>query len=106
MLVQAGAVETAEPVRVVRKMSGHPVEDDAEALRMAGVDERGEIGRRAKPAGRRKQPGRLIAPGAVERMLADGEEFDMGEAEIAHICGKLLGELAIGQPFIVALAAP
>ena len=39
-------------------------------------------------------------------MLADRQEFDMGEAEIARIGRQLLGELAIGQPFIVALAPP
>ena len=61
---------------------------------------------RAEPAGRRVQAGRLIAPGAVERMFADGKKLDMREAEILHIGRKLLGQFAIGQPFIVALAPP
>ena len=61
---------------------------------------------RAEPAGRRVQAGRLIAPGAVERMFADRQKLDMREAEIAHIGRKLLGQFAIGQPFIVALAPP
>ena len=39
-------------------------------------------------------------------MFADGQEFDMGEAEIARVGRQLLGEFAIGQPFIVALAPP
>ena len=65
---------------------------------MTGVDQRREIRRASEPAGRREQPGRLIAPGAVERMLGDRQEFDMGETEIAHIGRKLVGELAIGQP--------
>ena len=39
-------------------------------------------------------------------MLADGQKFDMGEAEVAGIARQLLGELAIGQPFVVALAPP
>ena len=39
MLVERGAVEMAEPVRIVGEMSGHPVEDDAETLLVAGIDE-------------------------------------------------------------------
>ena len=106
VLVERGAVEMAEAVRIVGKMAGHPVEHHAEAFAMAGIDQRGKILRRAEPAGRREQAGRLIAPGAVERMLADRQEFDMGEAEIADIARKLLGQLAIGQPLVVALAPP
>ena len=50
-----------------------------------------EILGRAEPAGGSKKPGRLIAPGPIERMLAHGEELDMGEAEVAHIGRQLLG---------------
>ena len=39
-------------------------------------------------------------------MFVDGQEFEMGETKIARIGRKLLGQLAIGQPLIVALAPP
>ena len=39
VLVERGAVEPREAVRVLRKVSRHPVEDHAEAGLMAGVDE-------------------------------------------------------------------
>ena len=94
----------AEPVRIVGEMAGHPVEQHAEALAMAGIDQRGKILRRAEAAGRRIEAGRLIAPGAVERMLADGQEFEMGEAHVARIGRQLLGQLAIGEPFVAVLA--
>src|SRR5271154_7549475 len=106
VFVKRGAVEIAKAVRVIGEMPGYPIEYHADALRMAGIDQRAEILRRAEPTGGSKQPGRLIAPGAVERMFADGQELDMGEAEIAHIGRQLLGQLAIAQPFIVALAPP
>ncbi len=106
MFVERGAVEIAETVRVVGKMPGHPVEQYAEIFAMAGIDQRGEIGGSAEPAGGREQAGRLIAPGAIEGMFADGKKLDMGEAEIAGIARKLLGEFAIGQPLVVALAPP
>nr|WP_291608518.1 hypothetical protein [Bradyrhizobium sp.] len=106
MLVERGAVEMAEPVRIVGEMAGHPVEQHAKAFGMAGIDQRGEIGRRAEAAGRREQPGRLIAPGAVERMLADRQEFDMGKTHVAGVARQLLGKLAIGQPAVAVLAPP
>jgi hypothetical protein len=43
MFVESGAVELAKPVRVVGKMAGHPVEQHAEPLAMAGIDQRGKI---------------------------------------------------------------
>jgi len=39
-------------------------------------------------------------------MFVDRQKLHMGKAEIPDITGKLLGEIAIGQPLIVALAAP
>ena len=62
VLVKRGAVEAAEPVRIVREVAGHPVEQHADALAVAGIDQRGKILRRAETAGRRIQAGRLIAP--------------------------------------------
>ena len=106
VLIKRGAVELAEPMRIVGKMARHPVDDDAEAGAMAGIDQRDEVLRRAEAAGRREQAGRLIAPRAVERMLGDREELDMGEAEIAHIGRQLLGQFAIGEPAVALAAAP
>src|SRR5712691_11661618 len=39
-------------------------------------------------------------------MFADRQKFNMGETEIAGITRKLLGQIAIAQPLIVALAPP
>ena len=43
VLVERGAVEMAEAVRIVGEMPGHPVQHHADAFAMAGVDQRGEI---------------------------------------------------------------
>ena len=106
VLVKRGAVEIAQPMRIVGKMPGHPVQHYAETFAMAGIHQRGKILRSAKSAGRRVQTGRLIAPRAVERVFADGQKFDVSKAEIADIARKLLRQVAIGQPFVVALAPP
>src|SRR5207244_11751375 len=73
---------------------------------LPGSNQSCEIGRRAEAAGRRVHTGRLVASGAIERMLVDRLEFDMGNAEIAGVGRKLLGKLTIVQPLIVALAPP
>ena len=71
VLVKSGAVETREPVRIGWEMRRRPVEDDAEARGMRPINEAGEPRWLAEAAGRREQADRLIAPGFIERMLAD-----------------------------------
>src|SRR6185295_11722100 len=93
-------------MRIVGKMSGYPVEPYADPFAMAGIDKGGKVFRRAEPAGRRVQAGRLIAPRSVERMLADGQKLEMGKAHVLCIGRKLFGEFAIAQPFIAVLAPP
>src|SRR3954464_10376430 len=39
-------------------------------------------------------------------MLVDGQEFDMGEAEIADVSRQLLRKLAIAEPLVAVLAPP
>ena len=108
VLVKRGAVEPPKPVRIVGEMPGHPVEQYAEALAVAGVDQRREIFRRAEAAGRREQPGRLVAPRAVERMLGDRHQLDVGEAHVGGIVRQLFRQLAVGQPAraFVGIAPP
>src|SRR3984957_3492971 len=106
MLVERGAVETDEPVRIVREMTGHPVEPDADYLVVTGLDQGREILRAAKATCRRKKPGRLIAPRAVERMFADRKKLDMGKAHVMDVGRQLLGHFTVGEPFVVTLAPP
>ena len=85
MLVERGAVEAREAVRVGREMRRHPVEDDADAGRMQRIDEARKALRRAVARARREQAERLIAPRAAERMLGDRQQLDMGEAHVGEI---------------------
>ena len=45
VLVEVRPVEAGEPVRVLREVGGHPVEDHADPFRVAPVDERHEVAR-------------------------------------------------------------
>src|SRR5262249_14781457 len=90
MLIQRGPVETAEAMRIVGEMSRHPIQNDGETLAVACIDQGGKVGWTAEATGGRKKSGRLIAPGSVEWMFADRQEFDMGEAHLARISRQFL----------------
>jgi len=106
VLVERGAVEPGEAVRVAREMARHPVDDDTDARLVAGVDEGAELLRRAVPDRRREQPHGLIAPRAVERVLAHRHELDMGEPHLLDVGHEPLGELDIGEVPSRRLADP
>ena len=106
VLVERGAVEAAEAVRVGREMPGHPVQQHAQARLVAAVDEAGEVVRRAVAAGGREQADRLVAPGAVERVLVDRQQLEMGEAHVDGVGDQALGELVVGQEAVALAARP
>ncbi len=64
---------------------------------MEGVDERHEVVRRAVAGGGREVAGGLVAPRAVERMLGDRQQLDVGEAHVAGIGGQQRRHLAVGE---------
>src|SRR5262249_36529841 len=106
MLVECRPVETAEAVGIVGEVSRHPVNDDAQALLVASIDHGGKVGRSAEATGGRKKSGRLIAPGSVERMFADRQEFDMREPHVARVSWQFLRQLAVAQPAAAMVRMP
>src|SRR5256885_11870180 len=94
------AVELRETVGVTRKVRGSPIENDADAGLMATVDEVHEVGGSAEAAGGGEVAERLIAPGAVEGMLHDGQQFDVRVAEFFYVGDQLIGEFAIREPAV------
>ena len=102
VFVQRRAVEIAQAVRVGWKVRRHPVEQHADASRMAaGHKARKAVGI-AESRRRRIQADRLVAPGAVERMLADRQQFDVGKAHVQHIGHQHLRHFVPGQPALRA----
>ncbi|MCY1525358.1 hypothetical protein D9M68_603340 [compost metagenome] len=107
VLVQRGAIEVAQAVRVGGEVRWHPVEDHAQPRGMRGFDEMAEVAGCAEARGRRIQADRLVAPRAIERVLGDGQQLDVREAQVAHVGHERVGQLAVVQPFLaVVLAAP
>ena len=62
MFVEIGAVELGQAVCILRKMAGHPIDDDADAALVALVYEMTKLVRIAEPAGRGVVTGDLVAP--------------------------------------------
>ena len=92
MLVERGTVVAGERPVVLRKVPGHPVEDDAETGLVAGIDKETQVVRRTVARGRREIAGGLVAPGFVERVLGDRQQFEVGVALFDRI-----GHQAPGQ---------
>ena len=106
MVIEMGAVEKREAVRIVREMRGRPVHDDPDTGCMGGIDKRHEVFRRAVAAGRRKIAGGLIAPGSIKGMFSDRKEFNMGVAEVLYIGNESGGQLVVGEPAILLFRHP
>jgi hypothetical protein len=105
MLVQMRTVEGGQPVRIVGKVRGHPVQDHADAVVVQVVDEVHQILGGAVPRGGREISGRLITPRAVKRVLGDGHEFDVRKTQILQIVRHGMREFAVVHESAV-LAAP
>src|SRR5258706_504596 len=97
---EVGAVELGKAVSVAREVRGSPIENNADAGLMAAIDKFLKIGGRSEAAGGGVVAEGLVAPGAVKGMFHDGEQFDMGVAEILDVGDELLGEFAVGEPAI------
>ena len=106
VLIKGGAVKPAQPVGIGRKMRRHPIEDHPQPRRMGGIDQIAELMRGAVAHGWRIKAHRLIAPGAVKRMLRDWQQFDMGKAHVAHIGDKFTGGFLVGDRAIALAIVP
>ncbi len=95
VLVHVAPVEEDEAVLVGREMRRHPVEDHTDPLLVQVVDQEHQVLRRPVAAGGSEEAGRLVSPRSVERVLHDGEELDVSEAEPARIGSELRRDFAV-----------
>src|SRR5699024_3576368 len=100
VFVQAGAVQVGQAGGVGGKVDRHKVHDDTDAHPVAGVDEIGELGRRAVPARDREIAGGLVAPAAVKGVLGQGQQLHVGV-----VVGGQPGDQLPGQFLVVVPAA-
>ena len=95
MFEQMRPVEEGQSVAVGREVRRHPVENHRNPVLVQVVDQIHEILRRAVARRGREIPCRLISPGAVERMLHDGEQFDVRESQLVYVVRQPRSDLAI-----------
>ena len=88
IFVQCAAVELREAVRVDGEMCRYPIQQNAQTLRMAGINKATQAFGWAEACAGRIQAQCLIAPRAIERKFTDGHQFNMGEAEAGCVGRK------------------
>src|SRR5438067_13379906 len=97
MLVEGGAVEARESVRVGREMRGNPVEDHSDATLVQLVDGRLELVGMTMPCGGGEVSGDLVSPRSPDRVLGDGKQLDMRESHLADVIGEMTCRLLPGE---------
>ena len=100
VLVKRSPVETPKTESVLRKMSRHPVQNDADAVLVAEIHEVLEVVRSPIPGGRRIVPRDLVAPASGERMLADRKKLDVRKIHLLHVRHEPVGKFAVVQPLL------
>jgi hypothetical protein len=103
---QVGAVELRQAMGIGGEVRRHPIEDHADAGLVQRVDEGLEVVRRAVARARCEIPGGLVAPRAVERMLHERQQFNVGETHAHCVLSQLLRRLTVAEPVAVFAAAP
>ena len=92
VFVETGAVKARQRMRVCGEVPRYPIQQDTYARRMEAPDQCGKVRRRPMARRWRVKPGRLISPGAVERMLHHRHEFDVSKSHFDHV-----GQQPVGQ---------
>ena len=106
VFVEVRAVELHQAAAVLGEVRGHPVHDHADAGLMRLVDQIHEVFRRAVAACRGEVADDLIAPRAVERVLGQRHELDVGVAHLLDIGHQLVRQLAVGVEVAVLMHLP
>ena len=106
MFIEMRSVKLRQPMRIGRKMPGHPVEQNAQTCLMRRIDEIAEFMWRTKTGCRRIHSHRLVAPASIEREFRHRQELDMGKAHILHIGDQFLRRLFVRERASAVLPAP
>ena len=103
VFVQRTAVKPGETVRVLGEMSGHPVENHANAGQMTGIHKCPEVVGRPEPTGRCKISGDLVPPRGVIGMFHHRHQLDVREAEPGDVRNQFVNQLAPRQRSVLVL---
>src|ERR1700731_3806853 len=85
VLEEVSSIKLRQAVGVPREMGGSPVEDDSYSGVVTTIDEIHEVCGRPVAAGGGVIAEGLVAPGAIEGMLHDRKQFDVGISEFFYV---------------------
>jgi len=88
MLIEGGAVEIGEGELVPGEMCGDPVDNDADAVLVQGVDEEAKIIRASKARSGSEIAADLVAPASAEGVLSDRHQLHMRKPEAFDIVSQ------------------
>ncbi len=98
VLEEGRAVVVGQAIGVRGKVHGHNVQDAAYTRLVQGVHQLHELVRGAVAAGGGEEAGGLVAPRAVEGVLAQGHELHVVVAGLGQVVRERLGNLLVGVP--------
>ena len=105
-LVEILSVKMAQSLLILAEVPRHPVHDDADAIRMGGIDEVAEIVGRAVAARHGEVARRLIPPRPIVGVLAERHELNVGIVHLLDIADELIRHIAVGEILTVQRAPP
>ena len=103
MFIQMGAVKIADSMLVGWEMRWHPIQNHTNILLVQAINQIHKILRGSVPAGGREISSRLVAPGAIKRMLHNWKKLHMGVPHLLDIFCQFGSEFSVGEPAIVLL---
>ena len=106
VFVEGLSVKVEESVCVAGEVGGDPVKDDADARTVQDVHEGAEVVGVAIAGGGGVIAADLIAPGAAEGVLHDGQKLHVGVAHLLDVGSQLVRQLAVGEGRSVRVMLP
>ena len=97
VFIKVRAIKERQAMGILGEMAGNPVDDHADAFSVAAVHKSPEFIGSSVAAGGGIPTGDLITPGAVEGVLRDRHDLDVGESPFLHIRNQAIGEFGVGK---------
>src|SRR4030042_5696113 len=97
MLIKESAIKIDQPMFIVWKVRGHPIENNAYSILMKPINQIHEVLRSAISRRGCKVSHRLVSPGAIERMFHYRQEFNVCKSHFLDIIYKIGSHFPIGE---------
>ena len=100
MFIQMGAVKIADSMLVGWEMRWHPIQNHTNIVLVQAIYQIHKILGGSVPACGREVSSRLVAPGAIKRMLHNRKKLHMGVPHLLDVFCQVGGEFSVGEPAV------